>query len=1267
MKRIVLILLLLIFQFNSFSYDSKLVNKIAEDEVKNQLHSELEKKLGKDVPVESVFQVLDHIANGEFKQAKMVASEELAQQFVNILVGSEAGGLIGVAWNFAKFSFTSVQQWSDRFNMQKFTNEFLKPQVEMWEKSGKVPPWNEVKNQMLDWINFHENTILAIKLPTERKSALDAFTKEAWNKTFEIHTKFKKYYFLKKQAEMAAKMALNEYQRHLTNLKIHYKRVARFLELAGLPINAENLKRFDNDQTFRILVGRVADINLSLKKDDRISLKQYVSIVNFLGNLKSGDIKDACIKLKKANFEVNPQNVRLFILNEGFKKKVLEKLKESGNNQNNNTNENITNEDVKQIKENIYNFDKTEFTEIVSDTPISLEDRLTEISKQLYNTFHKDINNFDFSPLLNYYSNLIDSFTSGEITFERFLNLREKVYNEASKYTLSESEDKNQWKKWQEFNKTFKQYDSRFISKRKEALKTIDNIKREICINDDLIQKIYQAKIKLNKLNGNKINKIYEEEKTQFFNNLNVTGYRFSLPTYLTLNTLNEKIKTSTSELKCIEDKIKLLEREVNILNDYAGEYYIKMHKLTKKLEDKYSEIGYLLEGYPAKWKVFPPDFFKPYYTELEYKDPCDLNVEEHYLKGMDEISEMESELFLLSNIYQQLQDYKLYLENQKLLNKEISGLLAVDLNSLIQKISKEKGDKLFNLENKAGELEGILTNLVISYNENIKSLNSNFHTPEEVISEVKKKRNTNTYLPLSVYRQQLDRLKSEASNCHSYVKALEDDYHSLKRYISLVRGIASKIEAWDEDILKRYEKFDSGAREIIEINVSDKKCNYLNEIINNCETQFKKLSKIENRIINVLNMGINQDNLKMYSDALNEAEILPFKPSFDIETYRSKLNDYLNANYSVYCKFPEIEEVFVNGKKVSKYIYLIPSDLKGNRIEVRGKYKVFGKNKSCYPKEITLRYPKGIAKCKLLPDNEFVCYLEKPSIENSYTVIFHIESNRKEVEEPLFVTINFVNSNSNEIDKYLNTFLDYYNNNKDINKFFSGFTYRNELIKNANENRKKFKHNLIFEQTTLENMKTYEKDPDFRMWTAKVKVKWRTNGDINKSGTAYVYITKHLTVTQTSTYTLIDKIEGDSFLNSFAKKQIKDTGYKIALISHGQIKGGGYSLDFETNTYSNREKDIAAGYVNPNAKEEGYDKPYFNVGFIIDMGRVPIESVKQCPKTGYSDYYENTPAIKGHTYCVRTLEGNYVKLYVLETGGTGFKAYIKFKWKFCK
>ena len=106
---------------------------------------------------------------------------------------------------------------------------------------------------------------------------------------------------------------------------------------------------------------------------------------------------------------------------------------------------------------------------------------------------------------------------------------------------------------------------------------------------------------------------------------------------------------------------------------------------------------------------------------------------------------------------------------------------------------------------------------------------------------------------------------------------------------------------------------------------------------------------------------------------------------------------------------------------------------------------------------------------------------------------------------------------------------------------------------------------------------------------------------------------------------------------------------------------GGGYSLDFETGKYSNKEMDVAAGYVNPKVK--GYDKPYFNVGMLKDMGRVGLSSVKVCPKNGYSDYYDHTLAKVGHTYCVRTQEGHYAKLEVIRTGGSQTKAFIKFRW----
>ena len=1266
MKKIGIISLLLIFTLNIFPYNSQAINKLAEDKVKDELHSQLEDKLGTDIPVETVLQTLDHLAHGEFDKAKSVASEELAKQFVSLLVGSEAGGIIGLAWDFAKYSFTSVQEWGKKVEMQKFVNDFLKPQVEMWKRSGKVPKFSFVIEQMNRWIDENSMSLGVIQLPTERKKYMENFRSEAWRKTLEVHTKYRRYFFLKKQAEDAAKRALNEYLRHVQLAKIHYQNVAKLLELAKLKVNKENIERYDNDNNFRILVERVADINLSLSEKNRISLDNYLSLLKKLAGFSRGQIKEAYIALSKSkNFTADTQNVRLYLLNPAFREKVQEDLKKSGNP----TRAHVSESEVKEVSDNIYNLSKDEFYELTTNTPLTLEQRLKQAKKRVKFPPESD---FDFSPLIDFYAGLVDSYLNGEITFKKFLNLRSKVFYSAD--SIYSNSIRNRGKKpqdrraWERFLKEFKQQDSIFASARRQAVEKLQGIKKEICEKDDLLKRIGEAKRKIKLETGGRVDNNFIDSMEQMFRNAAITGYHFTLSYPITLTSLKQRISEFKNNASNIKKKVDLLQKETRDLNEYAKYYYKTLSKMADEYKTEYSKMAYLLKGYPAKWDVLT-DITATYHQEPFFEEPCNLEIETHYTKGISEISKMEAELFKLSNIYQSTLDYLDYLEKQEKLNEEISGLLTVNLASIINKAYQRDVKKVYEIDDKLADFLSQLNGLLYSFKQNREDLNSDFIPVEQVIERAKKRRSPDVYLPLSVYQSRFSELKSKVSGCHSLLKPAQDDYNEVKRYITVVNSIARQIEAWDKDILDRYEKFSGDTQYLKNLKIDKRICDTWKQNIEECELTLTKLKNIEQGIYARLEKGI-KNNKDDFIEALNEAKVLPFKPSFDLAVYEREAQDYFSKNYSVYCEFPKIEEIYVNGEKVEKYIYLIPSKVKGSKIEISGKYKVFGKDKSCYPRRISIAYEKGTVECKLLSGNRFVCYIEKPFNPTVYTVVFEVESNRDIKKKPLFITINY-GTNSGEIRKYLNTFLNYYNSGKNLQVFFlRGSSTTETMLKIANENRKKFKHNLIFDKVSVKDMKSYGRDGLNRLWTAKVEVRWKVKGDVEKSGTAYLYISKYYnrllinTSKYLSSYT-IDNIEGDTFFTYFAKesgKVSKTSG--IAIIAHGGIKGGGYSFDFETATYSNSEKDIAAGYVNPNAKAEGYDRPYFGWGMIIDMGKIPFESVK-CPKTGY-DPYKTVHAIVGHTYCVKTQEGNYVKIQVLETGGTGFNAYIKFKWQFC-
>ncbi len=247
----------------------------------------------------------------------------------------------------------------------------------------------------------------------------------------------------------------------------------------------------------------------------------------------------------------------------------------------------------------------------------------------------------------------------------------------------------------------------------------------------------------------------------------------------------------------------------------------------------------------------------------------------------------------------------------------------------------------------------------------------------------------------------------------------------------------------------------------------------------------------------------------------------------------------------------------------------------------------------------------------------------------------------------------------------FMNRFANEYNNGCKIIPFIKDAPLRDSWLKSCKQNRSSGFTHLNFGQAQLLYFKDFEKDPDFRVYEIKFRIPWQLSGNNQKGGVAVVDLIRKRNIYNTGFYSYIADIQGDNFLSSLntnTHKTKNNKGTHIAILTHGgNLKNSGYSLNFETGNFKNSEEDLASGFVNPNVK--GAEKPYFNVGRLKNMGKVDFNSVKECPSAGYSKYYDYTPANIGHVYCVKTKEGHYAKLQVLDARGVGIKAYIKFKW----
>ncbi len=209
-------------EYTKFIKNAK-VRQNVEKQLQDNLHSQLEKKLGSDIAVETYLKILDDYSHGDIEKAKIAIGEETAKILLKFIAGASGASLISAGWDFAKWSYSSVQKWAEDLNNKKFIEKFLMPRVKTWQ-SGVTDYTNtaDLRGQFDDWFSLEENfySIIATKPALEKDKYLDKFKGEMWAKVLEVATKYRSYYRQKKKVEKKAqerktqikKMAMKLYQ-----------------------------------------------------------------------------------------------------------------------------------------------------------------------------------------------------------------------------------------------------------------------------------------------------------------------------------------------------------------------------------------------------------------------------------------------------------------------------------------------------------------------------------------------------------------------------------------------------------------------------------------------------------------------------------------------------------------------------------------------------------------------------------------------------------------------------------------------------------------------------------------------------------------------------------------------------------------------------------------------------------------------------------------------------------------------------------------------
>ncbi len=1246
-------------------YDAQL-KKMAENEVKDYLHDKLEEKLGSDIPVENILQAIDHLAHGEPQKANMVAGEELASQFVSLLVGSEGGAIIGAGWSFAKYSYTSVVKWADSMEWKKFINEFLNPQIESWKKAKRVPPWRDVVRLFNLWFDDHPNLGIT-HFRTERKKYREALKSKAWAKTLEVHTAYRKYFDNLRKTQLACRLAIQKYLLMVSKRYEKLKKIADTLHKANEKVSKANMERFEKNKNYRLIVIKTAAINSVLPKKQWITTKELAQTIKKLKGLKAKQIKLISQKLAEGGFVPDIQSIRMFAISKAFREKVEKAIEENRKKAPPFKFQPPEDKQIGSIANSIADIKPVDFVEISSLSSADFSKELsqalkTAISKTQVKAQRKEKQLLYLEPFKQLHKKITNQYLNAAISFYSFVSMHNLILSVSNQYisrVVSFSFSQKDRDAIKRFANSINQDSSIVRNARLTAQKKIEELKNRIFETDKEMIDFRNAQIR----------KIREKIKRKPYtkSDLEWIEYDYELKSPIatrlrypiTLKKIHDLAKGYENIAGSLNTEIEAKQEALSAIEKRMKDYETDVEWLNNKLKETKEELSCLTEEYP-----YTEQNNYQYLKQCNYKDKRvysptrqPLNVKK-ILNST--IEYLENTIFFGQIIKSKLLDGATFLKVQEKFNKDIMFISSVNLNKFKETIAKNAG-YLNNISDSCGTLKGSIATLNYKYRENLEFLNSRSSSlsMDERVKEIEKNRDGRLYIPLSSYQNRLDAVKKMLRQCNTRFKAAEEAAKEVEKYAALTSRFASQIKIWSEEAKHAYSRFKTKISDALYNKPNSNPCKELKEDIATIQKGLNNLKSIEVEILSKIKQYKDADFYE-FREVLYKAIALPFKPSFNIEYYKRHL---AKKEKELYVVTVDLKQIYINGQKTFRAITLTPNNIRNGRIKISGKFELSPPQFARLLKYIKMKYEGGTRYCDV-KKNSFSCFIKAPSNNTTYTLLFYAKSEHTKDEQYLGFRFITFKKRMTEVDRCLNNFLNTYNKDGNIDRFFPRGSYTTDVwVKSYRANRKT-PHTLIFYPQSVVKFRYFEGGST--AWQTVVNVPWRIKGKINKKGVAVMTIIKQRPLLPTEkTKFIITNIEGDSFLTPFKNPKQPETSGKVrvAILSH-HFSGNasfGYSLDFETGKYTGKEADIAAGYVNPKVKEAS--KPYFNVGFIKDMGAVSLDSVKRCPKSGYGNQYDYTRAIVGHTYCVRTQEGHYAKIYVEKTGGTAEKAYIKFEW----
>ena len=1196
------------------------LSKVEQYYFNQEMHGMLEETAGSDIPVETITQAIDQFAHGEFDKAKNTLSEEAAKQIAGILLGSTGGSLVGYAWDFAKYSLQSVQSWGKNVERRLFIKDFLYPEIERWKASKRVTDIRTLRSMFNQWFDDNEMRLGRTEFFKDRKKWIEQLKFEMWSKTLEVNTKYRKYFLALKRLQTAARQKEEEIRYLKWKAKFLAKKSEEKLECAHEPVTVKTVKRFLSDKNYKLAVLKTCAINKATNSN--LNIKNFEALISSLKGLTYNKLIQIYKILDSTGYEANFNNVRLFILDSDFRKAVIENYKKNKQSKTKQKMPTLTPKEFKKVKEKIADVPVLLVVGIMNEKNAKpskekiekkAEKDLKNIKKQLENGKSKA--NVNLNPYINYLSELKDKFIQKKINYDQFLSGNKFIFNLMREKIFPYIEKS----KAQAFARKAKEFYKEVQSTRNRALNDLKSLNSQICAKDRLFDQIKKSKSGI---------EAFEKQNRCLYCHYQINElFTLSNQNKLSVGKFEHIYNESLNCLEKISLVVDYIEKNEDRLNSLFSDYLRNFNVLNGILDEKIAEY--------STYEIFNP-----------YNMTCINDYREHISQAAKILNSME------------------YTQDRYL--KEFN-IVMNDNDFLAQQLGYYKSLSILVFEASKISMESFNTVAISQFVKAIKridyllsralpsDLDRGTGVDKNEINWIKSQVNRFPgYNDLNFYRN-LKRVAIQQLQVEC--KRLNDFENNLMSIEDKMIRIAHKLKLWPYDLKLAYKKCNDNFNKYMEsLSEQNKYCSssFKADFERACNI-LKKCELLETKLKNGLNECIKRHDEWTCSRYINFSKALPFKPSFDITQYETEYKRIVEKGK--YFEPPKITRIMVNGRIVNEWVAVTYP----YSVRVKAYLSNSCGSEKCKPRSAFLDC--GVIKTACLVQNSVVrCNFRPPNSLQSYCKLI-VKNIAGEKEERGF-TLDYENFLA-KAGQFMDKFAQFYSNNRSLKGFLLGSDLSLDWLKICNNNRLKGISRLSFGTPKLISFNSFEKDANFNRYAIKFSIPWRTSGKVNKSGVAVVTIINRFRPSMDRTYSFIARVEGDSFFVNFAENNRQNNSskkVKLGFLTHSMNpKFGGYSIDFETGRYKRSEEDIACGYVNP--KDPNANRPYFGVGQVRDMGRINLNSVKTCPKTGYTDYYAMTKVKIGHTYCVRTKEGHYAKVYILDAGGTGLNAYIKFNW----